>query len=300
VGPETTAVVISHNHAAYIIECLESIRDQTVQPTRLVFVDDGSSDESFSRGAEFVARHFGDQRLISHPEPIGLCRSLNVALAQSRGDYLHEIAADDYWYPEKTESQLQVFADAANRPAVVFGDALLVNADGQPSGGTFLKRFAPDGLPPDDQLFTSLLRRNFLPGMSAMIRRDALVDVGGWDESLFYEDWDMWLRLSHRWPFIHQDAVVAAYRYLPTSMSNSRVDEMWLSKLAISQRWAGLSLRADVASLGHSLNPTIRHAGHGDFGFARQWLRLLAAAVSRRARGTRRPSPRQPPRPRPG
>jgi glycosyltransferase involved in cell wall biosynthesis len=284
VARETTAVVISHNHAAYVIECLESIRDQTVQPTRVVFLDDGSSDDSFRLGAEFVARHFGDHRLISHPEPIGLCRSLNVALAQSRGDYLHEIAADDYWYPEKTESQLQMFDDAAHRPAVVFGDALLIDPDGQPSGGTFLERFAPGGLPPDDQLFTSLLRRNFLPGMSAMIRRDALVDVGGWDESLFYEDWDMWLRLSRRWPFIHQDAVVAAYRYLPTSMSNSRVDEMSLSKLVISRKWAGLSARADLGALARTLTVTVRHAGRGDWRFARQWTALLAATGTRRVR----------------
>jgi glycosyltransferase involved in cell wall biosynthesis len=282
--PETTAIVISHNHAPYILQCLESIRDQTIQPTRIVLVDDGSSDSSFSRGSDFVTRHFSEHRLIGHPEPVGLCRSLNEALAHSRGEYIQEIAADDYWLPEKTASQLAIFSDAANEPAVVVGDALLVDAAGQPSGGTFLDRFVPAGLPPADQLFSALLRRNLLPAMAMMIRRESLVDVGGWDESLMYEDWDMWLRLSDRWPFIYQDEVVAAYRYLPSSMSNARAEEMWLSKLAISRKWAGTSLRADLGALERSATVTVRASVRGDWRFARQWWRLLLAIVIRRLR----------------
>lgn len=290
--PETTAVVVSHNHAAFIVQCLESVRDQTISPTRVILIDDGSSDNSFERGAEFVERHFADYLLVTHPAPVGLCRSLNEALGHSRGDYLHTIAADDYWLPEKTESQLKAFAEATNQPAVVFGDALLIDAAGQLLGGTFLERFAPAGLPPDEELFKALLRRNFLPGMSTLIRRDALIEVGGWDESLFYEDWDMWLRLSHRWPFVHHDNVVAAYRYLPTSMSNSRGDEMWLSKLVISRKWVGLSARADLGALARTVSVTLRHASRGDLRFARQWSGLLAATCARGALGRSRPSPR--------
>jgi glycosyltransferase involved in cell wall biosynthesis len=285
--PETTAVVISHNHAAYIIECLESVKNQTVTPSRVVLVDDGSSDDSFALGAGYVERHFPDHVLIPHAKPVGVCRSLNEALAQSRGEYLQEIAADDYWLPDKTERQLQIFAAADERTAVVFGDAILIGPDGVPSGKTFLQHFVPKGLPPDEALFRALLRRNFLPAMSAMIRRDVLLEVGGWDESLFYEDWDMWLRLSERWPFVHDDEPVAAYRYLPTSMSNSRADEMSLSKLTISTRWAGLSLRADVGALVRTLDPTIRRTARRDFRLLRQWWKLLESTVSRRVRRVR-------------
>jgi glycosyltransferase involved in cell wall biosynthesis len=287
--PTTTAVVISHNHADYIVECLESVRDQTVRPSQVVLVDDGSSDDSYRRGAEFVEKHFSDYLTIHHPVPIGLCRSLNEALWVSTGDYLHTVAADDYWMPDKTASQLKVFTEAAARPAVVVGDALLIDADGRPTGGTFLERFIPAGLPPAEDLFAMLLRRNFLPGMSTLVRREVLAEVGGWDERLFYEDWDMWLRLASRWPFAYQDAVVAAYRYLPTSMSNSRVDEMWHSKLVISRKWAGLSVRADVGALERSLGITVRRAAHGDLSYARQWAGLLAAVVVRRVVRSRRP-----------
>jgi len=287
VRPETTAVVISHNHAAYITECLESVRDQTVPPNHLVFVDDGSSDASFDVGTRFVEQHFPSHQLIGHPQPVGLCRSLNEALAHSRGDYLHTIAADDYWMPGKTEVQLGAFARAPDQTVVVYGDALLIAEDGAPLGGTFLERFVPDGLPPDDRFFRTLLRRNFLPAMATMIRRDALVEVGGWDEDLFYEDWDMWLRLACRWPFAHHEDVVAAYRYLPTSMSNARAEEMWLSKLVISRKWAGLSLRADAGALLRSLRPSLRRARHGDWAYARQWGGLLTEVGTRRLRRTR-------------
>jgi glycosyltransferase involved in cell wall biosynthesis len=286
--PETTAVVISHNHAAFIVECLESINNQTVRPTRVVLVDDGSSDDSYARGAAYVERHFPDHVLIAHPKPVGVCRSLNEALMESRGDYLQEIAADDYWLPDKTERQLRIFAAADEQTAVVFGDAILIGSDGVPSGKTFLEHFAPKGLPPDEALFRALLRRNFLPAMAAMIRRDVLLEVGGWDETLFYEDWDMWLRLSQQWPFVHGDEPVAAYRYLPTSMSNARADEMWLSKLTISTRWAGVSLRADISALAHGLSPAIRRTGRGDVRLVRQWWKLLWSTVWARLRRPRR------------
>jgi glycosyltransferase involved in cell wall biosynthesis len=285
--PESTAMVISHNQTEFIVECLRSIRDQTVAPTLVILVDDGSSDDSFARGAAFVEQHFDRHVLLRHPEPLGLCRSLNEALSHSVGEYVHEIAADDYWLPHKTESQLTIFADATNDPAVVFADALLVDIDGRPLSGTFFDRFAAQGLPPDGKVFEALLRRNFLPGMSTMLRRDALLDVGGWDETLFYEDWDMWLRLADRWPFVRQVDVVAAYRYLPTSMSNARSDEMWLSKIVIARKWAGRSLRADLGWLRRTAPVSARHAAKGDLSYLREWLALGAAAARERLRNRR-------------
>jgi glycosyltransferase involved in cell wall biosynthesis len=291
---ETTAIVVSHNHEAFIAECLASIHAQTTPPTRVVLVDDGSSDRSFEIGSTLVEQYFPDHRLIAHPQPVGLCRSLNEGLAESRGEFLHEIAADDYWLSNKTELQLGVFARSPADTVVVFGDAQLIDADGVRLPGTFLERFIPDGLPPDDQLFRYLLRRNVLPAMSTLIRRSALLEVGGWDEDLFYEDWDMWLRLADRWRFVHHPDTVAAYRYLATSMSNARADEMWLSKLAISRKWAGRSVRADAGALVRPLGMTCRAALRGDWRYAGAWWRLLVAIVRRSGRQGRSLTPRPP------
>ncbi|MCY1555227.1 hypothetical protein D9M68_918650 [compost metagenome] len=51
-----------------------------------------------------------------------------------------------------------------------------------------------------------------------MIRRQALVDVGMYDERLVYEDYDMWLRLAAQYEFVYHPAVVARYRIVSTSL----------------------------------------------------------------------------------
>lgn len=279
---EITAIVIAHNHELYVEQCLRSIAEQTVPVGQVVFVDDGSSDESFTIAQRYIPQQFPHSQLIRHPAPVGLCRSLNEALAQSRGRYVGEISADDYWLPDKNRSQLAAFAAASADTAVVYGDAVLVDKDGNVAGASFLDWIAPDGIPDSNQLFDRLLLRgNFLPGMATMIRRDRLLEVGGWDEGLFYEDLDMWLQLSHRWPFVRQTEAVAAYRRLETSMSNARHDEMELSSLAVATKWAGYRLRADARTLRLTSWLTLRRALHGDLRYLAAWLRLAGVALLR-------------------
>lgn len=281
--PSLTAIVVCHNHEPYVETCLRSIAEQTAPADRLVLVDDGSRDASFEVAERFVREHFPDHRLIRHAEPLGVCRSLNEALQESRGEFVAEISADDYWLPDKNRSQLEAFATEGPDVAVVYGDAMLIDENDRPTGRHFLEWVAPDGVPDSDGLFDRLLLRgNFLPGMAAMIRRDRLVEVGGWDESLFYEDWDMWLQLSSRWRFVRQPDVVAAYRVLETSMSNTRKAEMSLSDLAIATKWAGYRVRADARTLRLTSRLTLRSAGRGDFRYLASWARLALVALTRR------------------
>jgi hypothetical protein len=63
---------------------------------------------------------------------------------------------------------------------------------------------------------------NFIPAMTTLIRRDCFEKVGLYDETLFYEDWDMWLRLSHSYDFAFSDEVSAKYRIVGTSMIRSQ------------------------------------------------------------------------------
>ena len=54
--------------------------------------------------------------------------------------------------------------------------------------------------------------------MSTLIRRSAIEAVGGYDERLTYEDYDMWLRLAARYEFAWLPGRVARYRIVSTSM----------------------------------------------------------------------------------
>ena len=63
---------------------------------------------------------------------------------------------------------------------------------------------------------------NFIPAMTTLIRRECFDRVGVYDENLFYEDWDMWLRISQSYEFAYSEKVAAKYRLVSTSMVRSQ------------------------------------------------------------------------------
>ena len=118
-------------------------------------------------------------------------------------------------------------------------------------GETFLRRHLPnEAVPLDDAVFDRLLVGNFIPTSTVMLRRSAVIDVGGYDESLSYDDYDMWLRLSHRFRFSYCDGLVANYRVVTSSMVHSATWRplMIRSTITIIERWAAVDEVREVPS----------------------------------------------------
>src|SRR5207247_3211093 len=85
---------------------------------------------------------------------------------------------------------------------------------------------------------------NFLPAPAVMVRRSAIATVGGYDESLFYEDFDMWLRLSSRFSFVYLPGLLVRFRTRDDSMSTSPRYQcsMCRSRSKILTKWLNASL----------------------------------------------------------
>ena len=134
--PLLTVLAVCYNHARYLNECLDSIHAQTYQDFELIITDDGSTDGSADLIRKWVEQHGRACRFIAHARNVGLCRTLNEALAAVRGKYLARISTDDVWLPRKLERQLAVMESLPERVAVLYGDAYQMRADGEalPSG----------------------------------------------------------------------------------------------------------------------------------------------------------------------
>jgi glycosyltransferase involved in cell wall biosynthesis len=111
----TISVVIPlFNTERYIRAAVDSVLQQSVLPSEIVVVDDGSTDT----GPSLVEQYGGMVRLDRQPKRgIGATRNRGIELAQ--GDVLAFLDADDLWLPDKLERQLEVLA----RPNadIVFG-----------------------------------------------------------------------------------------------------------------------------------------------------------------------------------
>jgi glycosyltransferase involved in cell wall biosynthesis len=212
-------LALCYNHAPHLVECLHSIEAQQWPGAELVILDNASTDGSPDLIRRWAAGSSLAPRLLLQSEPRGICANVNEMLRHVRGEYVALIATDDYWFPHKTARQVAVLERLGPQVAVAYADAVRIDPSGHPlDQASFIQGHREmDSLPAGDILH-ELLRGPFIPAMSTLVRRSALEAIGGYDESLVYEDYDAWLRLAEHWHFHADPEPLSAYRVLPTSM----------------------------------------------------------------------------------
>lgn len=214
-------VALCHNHAPFVREALDSIRSQTYPNLEVWLVDDASTDGSPVILQEYAAQN-PTWHLLLLPENVGNCRAFNAAFWQSTGLFVIDFATDDVLLPERVAEQVAVFAAAALTVGVVYSNAELMAEDGRLLG----RHHRPDGpgqlkpRPASGWVFAEVLRRYFISTPTMMMRRACLESLGGYDETLAYEDFDFWVRASRDWQFLYLDAVTTRKRKHPRSMSS--------------------------------------------------------------------------------
>src|SRR5215831_1052558 len=99
-----------YNSAAYLEQTLQSALNQSWQMREIVVVDDGSTDESV-----VIAKAYAEKGLIKFFQQAngGACKARNRAFAESTGDYIQYLDADDLLAPDKIEIQMKRLAGSA-------------------------------------------------------------------------------------------------------------------------------------------------------------------------------------------
>ena len=202
---EVSFVVTVYNKAPFISGMVESLRRQgDASRFEYIFVDDGSTDGSGERIAG--ATRDLPRVTILRQDNIGPAISTNIGVAQARGTYVKLLDADDRLVAGITP----LLRDELNSSGA---DLLIGQLATYRLGGIM-----PDDAPLvgrvqelEDPLMTVL--ETGLSNTSATIfRRAACLAAGGCDETVFIQDYSMFLRMARRSRFLTSDAVFA---YVP-------------------------------------------------------------------------------------
>jgi glycosyltransferase involved in cell wall biosynthesis len=142
----------------------------------------------------------------------GLAASRNRGIQRATGELIAFLDADDLWTPDKLRSQVEALQQHPEA-ALVYSWTNCIDEDDQ-----FLRHGSH--VHAEGQVYSLLLSRNFLDnGSSPMVRKSAFNAAGVFDESYrASEDWDMWLRLAHQFPFTCIPSVQVLYRIRKSSM----------------------------------------------------------------------------------
>ncbi len=210
--PLVSVAVPAYNHAAFLTDCLESVRVQIYPRLELVIVDDGSTDDTLVVAERFAATHAGrfERLTILHQPNRGVSAASNRAIAACQGEWVHLLGSDDLLYPDKILHQQQAI-NAWNEPrlALIYSDVDFIDAEGRVLSSATCNRPPPG---PDHQAYLWLISHNYIANPTVALRRAAFLSISGFDEQLRLEDLDGWLRLSVDHAIARTPGVLAGYR----------------------------------------------------------------------------------------
>ncbi len=108
--PTISVVIPMYNSAATVLAALESVAGQTLPPSQIVVVDDGSTDESAALVEQFLRREGHIPSLLLRQSNQGPGAARDTGVKNARGDYVALLDADDTWMPDKLSVCAQAIA----------------------------------------------------------------------------------------------------------------------------------------------------------------------------------------------
>lgn len=251
---ESVATVIpTYGRGPFLEETLAALERQTFPPHEVVVVDDGSPTPV---------------SLPPHPLPLkvlridhaGIGRARNAGVRDTSAPLVHICDHDDLLEPDFYERIVSTFA---SRPSadVVHSACGFIDADGGVTPG-LLPGSPPDYSTPTKTLLT-LLRINPIASVATVFRRELAVDLGGFRDLDFVQDWDFWLRAAARGAeFAFVGEVLAWHRVHADQQSSSEKTPLILAEARRMLRSQNLPRRQWLAREQKIADLHIEEAGH--------------------------------------
>jgi hypothetical protein len=123
--------------------------------------------------------------------------------------------------PSKIHLEVKILENLSNDYAATYSDALLIDENGDELYGLFIQKHRDFNRLPEGDVYEILIDGNFLPAMAMLWRKDYLVELGGYDENLLFEDYDMHLRMFKKYKLALNKNISAKYRIHSESLISS-------------------------------------------------------------------------------
>jgi len=186
--PQVSVIIPTYNRAVLLREAVASVQAQTYRDFEVLVVDDASTDKTREALAAWP-----DVRVLGQARRRGVAAARNLGIAAARGRWLAFLDSDDLWRPEKLARQM---AYLQKHPEIS-----LCQTD-----ETWVRRGVAVNKPAAHRktagrIFLPSLERCLISPSAVILHRRLLEAHGAFDEDLpAAEDYDLWLRLTWRYP----------------------------------------------------------------------------------------------------
>lgn len=222
-------VVLTYNSGKFIIETLESIKEQSYKEIELIVTDDFSKDntlELVKQWIEFNREHFKQINLLESSFNQGIAKNLNRGLKKASGEWIKLIAGDDILHKRCIENNIN-YANKDENKKIIFSKAMKFkdkfsekNFCGVIPGGKEQLKFNESS----SQQFRNLLFNGctFTVAPTVFIKKELLEKINYFDEEYEIEDYPTWLKMTKegiKLEFL--DEVTVYYRIHSNSFSST-------------------------------------------------------------------------------
>ncbi|MGD9568064.1 MAG: glycosyltransferase family 2 protein [Sedimentibacter sp.] len=221
--PLVTIIIPAYNHEKYVKTCIESVLNQTYSNLEIIIFNDGSTDKTDEEIKSVIENNNKNIKYISKQNE-GLCTTLNEGLKIANGKYVTFIASDDLWMSNRIE-KLVGFLENNKCFHMVFSDTYFMYGDIKSTDRysdykSIIKKSFLNSVP-NVNLYEVLLCENIIPAVTVLLKKECYENVGYYDTSIRFEDYDMWLRISKKYSIAFIDEPLAYYRLHDRNMSKN-------------------------------------------------------------------------------
>jgi glycosyltransferase involved in cell wall biosynthesis len=190
VATSVSVVIPTYNYGRFIAEAIQGALKQSHPASEIIVIDDGSTDDT-----ESAVKPFGEKVRYIRQQNSGVCAARNRGVAESSGEYIAFLDADDIWESTKVEKQLRRFAEDPEIGLVHCGMREFDSESGQTIK---LHLDGQEGWVANELLLWERPAVN-VSGTAVMVSRTAFEAAGGFDtRQKVAEDWDFCYRVAKR------------------------------------------------------------------------------------------------------
>jgi len=224
--PKITVITATYNRAYVLWRSIQSVLSQTYPFFELLIIDDASSDDT-----EKLMKYFKDPRIkyFKLKKNKGASFARNYGLKKAKANLISYLDSDNVWHSEFLESMVKAYEKNPNK-ILIFSKKnyrlILVDEDDKEIN-------LRDEFTNADKYFDlkRLWQRKIIIDTNTMCHsKKEIMDLGGWDENLsFWEDWELSLRVSKKYPkgFLYLNRALLDYEQRIDLKNAEKIFAFW-------------------------------------------------------------------------
>ena len=180
--------VYKNDKPSSIVEAVESVINQTLKPKQVVLVVDGPVGDDINKVLKDLQEKYSILELYPLERNVGLGKAMNYGSEKCKYDFIARMDSDDIACPDRFEKQMKCFEEDESFSVIgsnsqEFFETIdnLANVKAVPEKHDDIVKFMKGRCP--------------FCHMSVIMKKQALIDAGGYQDWYYAEDWYLWIRM---------------------------------------------------------------------------------------------------------